>query len=124
MLREILAMHPSLSFVGAPWSAPAWMKTNDDLKGGNLKPESYGVYARYFVKYIEAMKAQGITINAITPQNEPLNPDNTPSMVMQASGPSFLSCSAGVPSPFPGRLSMCPPFSKLGSPASRPDQLW
>jgi glucosylceramidase len=30
------------------------------------------------------MKAEGITIDAITPQNEPLNPGNNPSMVMQA----------------------------------------
>ena len=53
-------------------------------KGGNLKPEFYGAYAEYFVKYIEAMKAEGITIDAITVQNEPLNPKNTPSMVMFA----------------------------------------
>lgn len=83
-LKEILVINPSIRILGTPWSAPAWMKTNDDLKGGSLKPEYYDVYARYFVKYIEEMKANGIHINAITPQNEPLNPDNTPSLVMQA----------------------------------------
>ncbi|HZY63983.1 MAG TPA: glycoside hydrolase family 30 beta sandwich domain-containing protein, partial [Edaphobacter sp.] len=41
-------------------------------------------YAMYFVKYIEGMKAEGILIDAITVQNEPLNPKNTPSMVMLA----------------------------------------
>ena len=75
------------------------MKTNDKPKGGSLKPEFYGAYAEYFVKYIEGMKAEGVTINAITVQNEPLNPKNTPSMVMFAAeeatfiakylGPSF-----------------------------------
>ena len=30
------------------------------------------------------MKLKGISIDAITPQNEPLNPNNNPSMVMQA----------------------------------------
>ena len=30
------------------------------------------------------MKAEGITIDAITPQNEPLNPDNNPSLLMTA----------------------------------------
>ncbi len=30
------------------------------------------------------MKAEGITIDAITPQNEPLHGGNNPSMVMQA----------------------------------------
>lgn len=84
VLKEILAIDPSIKILGSPWSAPAWMKTNDNLKGGSLKPEYYGVYARYFVKYIEAMRAAGITIDAITPQNEPLNAGNTPSMVMQA----------------------------------------
>lgn len=83
-LKEILAIDPSIKILGSPWSAPAWMKTNDDLKGGSLKSEYYDAYARYFVKYVEAMKAAGITIDAITPQNEPLNPNNTPSMVMQA----------------------------------------
>jgi glucosylceramidase len=45
-----------------------------------LKKECYDVYARYFVKYIQAMKNQGITLDAITIQNEPLNSKNTPSM--------------------------------------------
>lgn len=83
-LREILAINPHIMILGSPWSAPAWMKTNDDLRGGHLKPESYGVYAQYFVRYLQAMQTAGITINAITVQNEPLNPKNTPSMVMFA----------------------------------------
>lgn len=83
-LKEILAINPTIKLLGSPWSAPAWMKTNDALKGGNLKPGYYDAYARYLVKYIETMKANGIAIEAITPQNEPLNPNNTPSMVMPA----------------------------------------
>ena len=39
-------------------------------------------YANYLVKYIEGMKAEGIPIDAITIQNEPLNEKNTPSMLM------------------------------------------
>jgi glucosylceramidase len=84
VLRKILAIDPSIPILATPWSAPAWMKTNDKLKAGSLKPEYYNVYARYFVRYIRAMKENGIEIAAITPQNEPLNPYNTPSMVMQA----------------------------------------
>ncbi len=84
ILKAILAIDPRIMVLGSPWSAPAWMKTNDALKGGELKPENYGVYANYFVKYIEGMAQEGITINAITIQNEPLNPKNTPSMVMFA----------------------------------------
>jgi glucosylceramidase len=49
-----------------------------------LLPEYYDVYARYLVKYIQEMKALGINIDAITPQNEPLHPGNNPSMYMSA----------------------------------------
>jgi glucosylceramidase len=84
MLKAILAIDPHVMILGSPWSAPAWMKTNDALKGGELKPENYGVYADYFVKYIEGMAREGITMNAITVENEPLNPKNTPSMAMFA----------------------------------------
>jgi len=84
VLKEILAIRPGIQILGSPWSAPAWMKTNDGVKGGELKPEYYPAYAKYFVKYIAGMLAEGITIDAITVENEPLNPKNTPSMVMFA----------------------------------------
>ncbi len=84
VIKQILAINPTIKILGSPWSAPAWMKTNDRVKGGELKPEYYGAYAAYFVKYIEQMKAEGIPIAAVTVQNEPLNPKNTPSMVMFA----------------------------------------
>ena len=84
VLKEILAIHPRIRILGSPWSAPAWMKTNDDVRGGNLKPEFYDAFANYLVKYIEGMKAEGIPITAITVENEPLNPKNTPSMVVFA----------------------------------------
>jgi glucosylceramidase len=82
VMKEILAIRPGIKILGSPWSAPAWMKTNDDVKGGELKPEYYGAYAKYFVKYIDAMRAEGIAMDAITIENEPLNPKNTPSMVV------------------------------------------
>ncbi len=84
VLKEILAINPSIEILGSPWSAPAWMKTNNNIKGGKLKTEYYGAYANYFVKYIQGMKAEGINIAAITIQNEPLNEKNTPSMQMLA----------------------------------------
>ena len=84
VLKQILALDPRIKILGSPWSAPAWMKTNYDVRGGNLKPEYYGAYAEYLVKYIEGMKTEGITINAITIENEPLNPKNTPSMAVFA----------------------------------------
>ena len=82
-LKKILAINPNIKILACPWSAPAWMKTNDNLSGGSLLTQYYSMYANYFVKYIQAMAAQGINITAITPQNEPLNAYNNPAMVMQ-----------------------------------------
>ena len=84
MLKEIVAINPKIKIMATPWSPPVWMKDNTNFIGGSLKPEYYGVYAQYFVKYIQKMKAEGITIDAITPQNEPLHPGNNPSMLMLA----------------------------------------
>lgn len=84
MLKDILIINPNIKILATPWSPPIWMKDNGSSIGGSLKPEFYGVYAQYFVKYIQAMQAQGIKIDAITPQNEPLHPGNNPSMYMTA----------------------------------------
>jgi len=82
VLKEILAISPGIKILGSPWSPPTWMKTNDNSKGGSLKPGFYDAYARYFVKYIQEMKAAGVRIDAITVQNEPLHPGNNPSLLM------------------------------------------
>jgi glucosylceramidase len=84
LLKEILLINPNIKIMGSPWSPPVWMKDNGSSIGGSLKPQYYAVYARYFVKYIQAMKARGISIDAITPQNEPQHGGNNPSMVMSA----------------------------------------
>lgn len=84
VLKQIFTINPKIKILASPWSPPAWMKTNRQTHGGNLKPEYYQTYAQYFVKYIKGMKMHGITIDALTIQNEPLNPKNNPSMVMEA----------------------------------------
>lgn len=84
VLKEILEINPDIKILGSPWSAPSWMKTNQSTIGGSLKPEYYEVYANYFVKYIENMKEEGISIDAITIQNEPQHGGNNPSMVMSS----------------------------------------
>ena len=84
LLKEIVTLNPAIKIMGSPWSAPAWMKTNKSSKGGSLDPRYYDAYARYFVKYIKGMAAEGINLDAITLQNEPENPKNNPSMLMTA----------------------------------------
>ena len=104
VLKEILTINPEIKILASPWSPPTWMKTNNSSKGGSLKPEFYDAYAKYFVRYVQEMQKEGITIDAITVQNEPLHPGNNPSLLMPATeqadfikrslGPSFKA--AGV----------------------------
>ncbi|MDE6794414.1 MAG: glucosylceramidase [Muribaculaceae bacterium] len=90
VLKEILAINPSIKILGSPWTAPKWMKVNnltdlkpyDSWKSGQLNPAYYQDYAEYFVKWIQAFKKEGIDIYAMTPQNEPLNRGNSASMFM------------------------------------------
>jgi glucosylceramidase len=103
VLKQILKISPGIRIMGSPWSPPVWMKTNGKSKGGSLKPEFYDAYALYFVKYIQSMKAEGIPVDAITIQNEPLHPGNNPSMYM----------TAGEQAAFIGQ-SLGPAFKKAG----------
>jgi glucosylceramidase len=84
ILKEILRINPAIKIMGSPWSPPTWMKTNGDSKGGSLKPEYYAAYALYLVKYIQSMQKEGVAIDALTVQNEPLHPGNNPSLLMYA----------------------------------------
>ncbi|WP_299012375.1 glycoside hydrolase family 30 beta sandwich domain-containing protein [uncultured Polaribacter sp.] len=101
ILKEILAINPAIKIMGSPWSPPIWMKDNNNSIGGSLKPEYYETYANYFVKYIKAYQLEGISVDAITIQNEPHHDGNNPSMYMEAKeqaefiknnlGPKFAS---------------------------------
>jgi glucosylceramidase len=84
LLKEILLINPNIKIMATPWTPPSWMKDNNSYIGGNLQTQYYAVYANYFVKYIQKMKLEGINIDAICPQNEPLNGANNPSMFMSA----------------------------------------
>jgi glucosylceramidase len=84
IMKEILAINPNIKIMSSPWSPPLWMKTTYDARGGMLKPEFYEAYAKYFVRYIKDMKTEGIPIDAVTIQNEPLHPGNNPSLLMVA----------------------------------------
>ena len=82
ILKKALAINPDIKILATLWSPPRWMKSTGVWVGGSLKTNYYAAYAAYFVKYIDAMKAQGINIWAITPQNEPENGTAEPSMLM------------------------------------------
>lgn len=90
VLKEILAINPSLKILGSPWTPPKWMKVNnltelkafDSWTSGQLNPAHYQDYATYFVKWVKAFAAEGISVYAVTPQNEPLNRGNSASLFM------------------------------------------
>lgn len=114
ILKEILAINPNLKILGSPWTPPRWMKVNDltnlqaynSWTGGQLNPTYYNDYAWYFVKWLQAFKAEGINVGAITPQNEPLNKGNSASLYMpwqdqlafikQALGPQLQQAGLGT----------------------------
>ncbi|MFD5787809.1 RICIN domain-containing protein [Streptomyces sp. NPDC127037] len=85
VLKQATSVNPAIRFMGTPWSPPAWMKTNNALNGGSLKPESYQAYADYLVKAIKAYGQQGITLTDLTVQNEPEFAASYPSMAMTSS---------------------------------------
>lgn len=72
-MKMALDMNSDLRFVAASWTAPPWMKTNNDYSGflGFLRREYYQTYADYLVKFLEAYKDEGLPIWAISTGNEP-----------------------------------------------------
>ncbi len=85
LLQQALRLNSNLKIIATPWTAPAWMKSNDSLQQGKLNSSDFQVYAQYFVDFIKAYQAQGIPIYAVTPQNEPENDNVMPTMLMSAS---------------------------------------
>lgn len=81
VLKSALAVNPDLVVMASPWSPPGWMKTGDSMIGGTLRPDAYDVYARYFVRYLQAFRAEGVYIRYLTIQNEPdFSPADYPGM--------------------------------------------
>ena len=62
--------------IASPWTAPKWMKDNNDYRGGKLLPKYNDTWALFFSKYLKAYTSKGIAIWGITVENEPLGNDN------------------------------------------------
>jgi glucosylceramidase len=104
ILKQALTIDPGLFIMATPWSPPAWMKLNQSMNGSGSAPgnpglagNAYGPLAQYFVKLVQAYAHEGIIINAVTPQNEPLNgAANYPGMGFdQPSETSFIGHNLG-----------------------------
>ena len=84
-LRAAHAINPGLAVIASPWSAPAWMKTSGSLVRGSLREDAFAPFARYLVRFADAMAAEGVPLYALTVQNEPhFEPGNYPGMRLEA----------------------------------------
>jgi glucosylceramidase len=85
-VKLIQRYNPKATFFASAWSAPAWMKTNNRFTGevalkpgsttdyyqvGKLRDDCIDVFARYYVKFVQAYAKQGIPVDALTLLNEP-----------------------------------------------------
>ena len=81
IVKRALSINPNLKIMASPWSAPAWMKVNDSLIKGALRPDRYDVFSRYLLRYVDAYAAEGVPVFALTLQNEPhFEPKDYPGM--------------------------------------------
>ena len=123
-IQAALTINPNLRFWAVPFTPPVWMKTGykktsgadgtspaikpSYFDGGTMKNDSatLAAYAQYLVKFIQAYKGEGITIDAIAPQNEPTFDTNYPSCLWDKTtytdyvgkylGPALASASLGT----------------------------
>jgi glucosylceramidase len=85
-VKLIQKYNPRATFFASAWSAPAWMKTNNRFTGevalrpgsttsyyqvGKLRDDRIDVFAKYYLKYLQAYAKYGIKVDALTLLNEP-----------------------------------------------------
>ncbi|XP_018563272.1 putative glucosylceramidase 3 [Anoplophora glabripennis] len=64
----------NIKLFASAWTAPTWMKTNNDWSGiGSLKDEYYQLWADYILRFFEEYDKQNISFWGMTTQNEPID---------------------------------------------------
>src|SRR5580693_9516179 len=85
LILQAKQLNPQIKIMANPWSPPGWMKDSGSMIGGSLLSSMYSPFANYFVDYLQAYAAAGITVDYISLQNEPLYvPTTYPGMCMPA----------------------------------------
>lgn len=84
LIRAAQALNPSLTLGGAPWSAPAWMKSSGSLFSGTLRSDSVGKYATYLATVAQAYARAGMPLVDLSIQNEPGHEAGYPTMRLSA----------------------------------------
>ncbi|KAF8797529.1 glycoside hydrolase family 30 protein [Phlegmacium glaucopus] len=82
VLKDILSINSLMKLHILPWSPPAWMKDSGTMNGGSLKSQYIGSYATYLLKSVQGFQSKGLSVYAISIQNEPQN-----------SNPTYPTCS-------------------------------
>jgi glucosylceramidase len=67
-IKAALEIKPDLRLWGSPWRVPDWMKNGMNIKSD---PQTLEAHALYLAKFVEDYGKEGMTIEAIHPQNEP-----------------------------------------------------
>ena len=91
LTKQAQQLNPGLKVMASPWTAPPWMKDNGAYSQGYLQSQYYAAYAQYFVKYLQAYKAQGVPIDYVSVQNEPTCCSGYPSMQWNGSGLDYFT---------------------------------
>jgi glucosylceramidase len=87
-IKAAQAVKGNIRFWASPWTPPTWMKQGpfqpgkvmSPFDGGTMKSDgaTLQAFAQYFVAFVQAYAGKGITIEAISPQNEPGYSGNYP----------------------------------------------
>lgn len=86
-LKDALALCPDMHLFASPWSPPTWMKTMKACNYGRLcsDKKTRSAYAQYFLKYLDAYRREGVNIEQVHVQNEPISDQKFPSCVWEPS---------------------------------------
>ena len=109
-IQAALRYQPKLRIWASPWSPPAWMKRNHfyaeakaypGMRDNGIRPDQIGhegedmfiqetryfeTYARYFGRFIDAYRGEGIRVGMVMPQNEFNSAQNFPSCTWTPEG--------------------------------------
>jgi len=87
-VKAAQAVKPGIRLWASPWTPPTWMKQGpfsdgkvpSPFDGGTMKDDdaTLDAFAQYLIRFVQAYAEQGITVEAISSQNEPNYTGNYP----------------------------------------------
>jgi len=69
--NALAAQSLGATIFASPWTPPASMKSNNSVNEGSLNPANYSDFANYLKAYANFAASQGVSLYAISMQNEP-----------------------------------------------------